>query len=86
MLWKLLAATPDAGPAPIRSSSRVHLFGGLDGKGDGADGFGGRAIAVDQTGHAVGEHAGLARAGPRQDRDRARVVFDGLSLSPIEPR
>ncbi len=39
---------------------------------------------LDQVGHAVGEHARLARAGAGEDEQRALEVLDGLALRLVE--
>ncbi len=62
----------------------AHLGGGLVGERDGEDVRRPHAL-VDQVGDAVGEHAGLARAGTGDDEQRPVGVHDGVELIGVEP-
>jgi hypothetical protein len=62
----------------------AHLLGGLVGEGDRQDLPGLRHVRVDQIGDPVGEHPGLAAAGPSEYQQRSLTVCDGLALGLVE--
>jgi len=62
----------------------LHLAGGLVGEGDGHHLVGPHAVNLDEVGHAVREHAGLARPGAGEDEQRALEVGDGGALLFVE--
>jgi len=64
----------------------AHLAGGLVGEGDGQDAAGVNPLVGDEVGDAVGDDAGLAAAGPRQDKERPLADLHSLALSRIQPR
>ncbi len=64
--------------------ARAHLAGGLVGERDREDLTGLRAVAVDEVGEAVREHARLAAAGTGEDQERPLAVRDGLALGLVE--
>ena len=62
----------------------AHLLRGLVRERDREDLARPRRARVDEPGDAVGEHAGLARAGAREDQQRAVGVLDGLALGLVQ--
>ena len=64
----------------------LHLGRGLVGEGDGEDLVGTGLAALDQVRDAVGQHPRLARAGARQDEQRAAFVVDGRRLPLVQQR
>jgi hypothetical protein len=62
----------------------AHLLCGLVGEGDGEQLAGTRPPGLHEPGDAVGEHAGLARAGAGQDEQRPFAVRDGVALGRVE--
>ena len=80
--WRFPAAWAVSCPEHGLARCCISL-GRLVGKGDGQDAIGGDAMP-DQLGDAVGDHSGLARAGPRQDQQRPGKRVDGLFLWRIE--
>jgi hypothetical protein len=62
----------------------AHLAGGLVGEGQRHDLAGSASEPPDQPGDLPGEHAGLARPGPRQDQLGSVVHEDGFRLRRIE--
>ena len=61
-----------------------HFFGSLVGEGDRHDVPGAHPPFTDQVGDAVGDDAGLARAGAGQDQQRPFAVQHGLFLWRVE--
>ena len=61
----------------------LHLSRRLVGKGHRQD-VGGRDALLDQSGHAKGNNAGLARAGSGQDQHRPFDGFDRLALRRVQ--
>ncbi len=64
----------------------AHLAGGLVGEGDSEDAAGVNPLVGDEVGDAVGDDAGLAAAGPRQDKERPLADLHSLALSRIQAR
>ena len=62
----------------------AHLLGRLVGEGDRQDLARLRLVGVDQVGDAVGEHARLAGARPREDQQRPLAVRHRLPLGLVE--
>ncbi len=62
----------------------AHLLGGLVGEGDGQQLAGAGATGLHEPGDAVREHARLARAGAREDQQRAVAVGDGVALGRVQ--
>ena len=58
----------------------THLAGGFVRKSDGQDGARRYAQIADQVGDPVREHAGLARSGAGEDKQRPFAVRDGGTL------
>ena len=71
--------------ADQRLDTFTHFGGSLVGEGDGEDLAGGRAVGCKQVGDAVGEHAGLAGAGARDDEQGRAGVQHGFFLAFVEP-
>ena len=63
----------------------THFGGCLVGEGDGENLAGGRAVGCEQVRDAVGEHAGLAGAGARDDEQGRAGVQHGFFLAFVEP-
>ena len=63
----------------------THFGGSLVGEGDGENLAGGRAVGCEQVGDAVGEHAGLAGAGARDNEQGRAGVQHGFFLAFVEP-
>ena len=75
---------PSPRPGERRGPGR-HLPRRLVGERDGQD-LGGRDAPLgQQVGDPVGQHAGLARAGPGHDEQRAALVHDGSALLRVQP-
>ena len=70
---------PDQGADPL-----AHLGRGLVGERDRQDLRRPRSL-VDQVGDAMGQHAGLARAGSGHDQQRPVAVHHGVELLRVEP-
>ena len=68
-----------------RLNTFTHFGGSLVGEGDGENLAGGRAVGCEQVRDAVGEHAGLAGAGARDDEQGRAGVQHGLFLAFVEP-
>ena len=60
----------------------AHLIGGLVGERHGEDGFGRHALG-EQIGDAIGDDAGLARAGAGEDEERSVEGRDGFALRAV---
>ena len=73
------AALTDEADDPL-----AELAGGLVGERHGEDAARRDALDADQIGDAVGEHAGLARAGAREDQQRPLRRGDGTGLLGVE--
>ena len=71
--------------ADQRLNTFTHFGGSLVGEGDGENLAGGRAVGCEQVGDAVGEHAGLAGAGARDDEQGRAGVQHGFFLAFVEP-
>ena len=71
--------------ADQRLNTLTHFGGSLVGEGDGENLAGGRAVGCEQVGDAVGEHAGLAGAGARDDEQGRAGVQHGFFLAFVEP-
>ena len=71
--------------ADQRLDTFTHFGGSLIGEGDGENLAGGRAVGCEQVGDAVGEHAGLAGAGARDDEQGRAGVQHGFFLAFVEP-
>ena len=71
--------------ADQRLNTFTHFGGSLVGECDGEDLAGGRAVGCEQVGDAVGEHAGLAGAGARDDEQGRAGVQHGFFLAFVEP-
>ena len=84
MAWKVPSHRPLACGAQQPLDPGLHLAGGLVGEGDRQDAVGTHAQGVDQVGDAVGEDAGLARAGAGQHQRRARRGSHRLALGGVE--
>ena len=67
-----------------RLDTFTHFGGSLVGEGDGENLAGGRAVGCEQVGDAVGEHAGLAGAGARDDEQGRAGVQHGFFLAFVE--
>ena len=67
-----------------RSDTLAHFLGGLVGEGDGEDLVEVGEPAADDVGDAIGDDTGLARAGAREDQQRAFGMEDGVALFRIE--
>ena len=63
---------------------RLHLGGRLVGEGDRQDAPGRHLAFADQPGDPVGEGAGLAGAGARQDQQGAVAMLHRLALGGVE--
>ena len=61
----------------------AHRLGGLVGEGQGQD-VERRHALLDHVGDTRGQHAGLARAGPRDDERGYVVVHDGIVLGGVQ--
>ena len=70
--------------ADQRLNTFTHFGGSLVGEGDGENLAGGRAVGCEQVGDAVGEHAGLAGAGARDDEQGRAGVQHGFFLAFVE--
>ena len=70
--------------AQQRLDAAAHLGGGLVGEGDGQDAVRRHAHHFVQPADAVGEHAGLARAGARQHQGMARRRGNHFALGRVE--
>ena len=74
-----------ASAAPTSDSTRLgHLRGSLVGKGHRQNRVRLYADAVDQVRDAIGDDAGLAAAGSRQDKHRPVDGLDGFALLRIQ--
>ena len=62
----------------------AHLLGGLVGEGDREDLVGPRLAGPQQVGDPVREHAGLARAGAREDQQRPLAVRHRVALGLVQ--
>ena len=62
----------------------LHLARRLVGEGDRGDVGRVEAALLDQVGDLLGDHAGLARARPRQHQQGAVEVMDGFALGGVE--
>ena len=71
-------------PAEQRLDARSHLFGCLVGEGDGEYFVRLCVTVADEVGDAAGNHARLARTGPRDDEQRSADVKDGFALFRVE--
>ena len=71
--------------ADQRLNTFTHFGGSLVGECDSEDLAGGRAVGCEQVSDAVGEHAGLAGAGARDDEQGRARVHHGFFLPFIEP-
>ena len=67
-----------------RAQTRQHLLGGLVGEGNSQQPAGRDLAGLQQPGDARGQHAGLARAGARQDQRRHRRQRDGGQLLRVQ--
>ncbi len=67
-----------------RLDARLHLAGGLVREGDGQDLVRPHAVHTDEIGHAMGQHAGLARTGAGQDEQGTFEVLHGPALLGVE--
>ena len=72
------------GAADQQLDALAHLLGGLVGEGDREDLVRAGLARAQQVGDPVREHAGLARAGAREDQQRAVAVDDRLALRLVE--
>ena len=61
-----------------------HLAGSLVGKRDGQDALRMHAFAIDEMRDAMGEHAGLARAGTCHHKQRPAGMHDSVELIGVE--
>ena len=79
--WKVeISGLASVEPAEQLLDALGHLGGGLVGEGDGEDGIRRDALRLNEIGDAVGDDAGLARAGAGQDEQRAVRGLDGGAL------
>ena len=84
MLWKVLIHMVRA-TGPTRPSMRSFISpAALLVKVMATISCGCTLVRLDEVGDAVGEHAGLARAGAGEDEQRALEVGDGLALGLVE--
>jgi hypothetical protein len=80
----LVTCDPDDAVADEPGDALLHLGGGLVGERDREDPVRVDRPVTDQVGDAVGQHARLARARPRDDEQWPADVENGLTLGRVQ--